>query len=59
MDHGEPYHKNDDLNWSIISYDYIATMENREKNVDGHKMGFDELEMNKGKHLMRKYVLGE
>ena len=59
LDHGQPYHKNDDLNWSIISYDYIETMKNREKNDDGHKIGFDELELNKRKNKMRKFVLGE
>jgi len=58
MDHGEAYPENDDLSWSIISYDYIKTMKKRAENEDGYKMGLNELTFRNQQAELHRIVTG-
>lgn len=59
LDLGKPYEKSDPLDFSIISYNYIAYMQRRTRNDDGHPVLKDEYDMLKQREVIRNHALEE
>lgn len=57
LDQGEPYSKDEDYSWSILSFDYIKTMQKHRKNEEGHTTGWAELDLNKEYEELRNFAL--